>query len=146
MDFEQLFLEQFPNLHDKYSLKIESWDSRTYAVIGTSFVLLFVGDVAGCVDVIYIIRNKEDELEGWELGWYIGMMDKEQDRSGVVERKTIVDGWRNNIILFVRALERYCPGFFAGDRRWMRDYFESGHAYGPEPIRGVDAQMANRYI
>lgn len=146
MDFEQFFHEQLAGLCREYGLKTMKWRERTYALIGANYIMWFVGEITENMELYYIRRDHDGKLKRWNVDWYIGIAVEDQDRTEMIEQKSIVDGWKNDVILAARVLKRRFSDLLSGGDGWMEDYFKSEYAFAPRELFGDDLKKAEQYI
>lgn len=146
MDFELFFSEQLADLSRGYGLKTEKWGSREYALIGHDFILMFVGELTGSMELAYIRRDLQGNLKMWNVDWYIGTAVNDQDRSGLIPKKTILDGWKNDVIIVAHLLKRCFGDLLSGGDQWMERYLKSEYAFLPHNLTGAYREQAEKYI
>ena len=146
MCFEQFFREQLAGLCREYGLKTMKWAERIYALIGPDYIIWFVGEITENMELHYIRRDHDGKIKRWNVDWYIGTAIEDQDRTGLVDQRSIVDGWKNDVILVARVLKRRFRDLLSGGDRWMEGYFKSKYAFAPRELFGDDLKKAEQYI
>lgn len=146
VDFELFFQKNAEQLCKAYGLRTESWDSRIQVLLGDGYLLVFGGDVSGTIDLLYMSRGSKQELVCLDLSWYVGRMADKQDRRSCVPRNTVLDGWKNNTMIYFHVLQRCFEDLLRGGKQWTEAYRKSEYASEIRMDRGFLAGKAKQYL
>lgn len=145
MKYEDMFKKVFKDITGKYSMKFDIVSDEKIILIGKEFGLLFLIHLDD-VNIFYVCRNEDNELEKWNIDSFITNSFDSNDRRGIQEENTVEKTVNNILIIISRGLQNHWDIMLSGGKKWIDDYKNSQFAKAPRPLDNTEKKVIEGYI
>lgn len=145
MKYEETFKKVFKAIIDEYGMNVDIVSDEKIILVGKGFVLLFLIHFDD-VNMFYICRNDDQELEKWDIDSFITASLDSNDRKGIQQENSVEKTVNNILIILSRGLKNHWVSILCGEKDWLNDYKNSQFAKVPRSVDNIEKLVISNYI
>lgn len=140
-----MFKKVFKDIIGKYGMQFDIVSDEKIILIGKGFGLLFLIHLDD-VNMFYVCRNEDNELEKWNIDSFITNSFDSNDRKGIQEENTVEKTVNNILIIISRGLQNHWNTILNGGENWIDGYKNSQFARAPRPLDNTEKKVIESYV